>query len=37
MKTVKIGLIVVGSIIGLLIIAAVGYKLLFSQGVARVV
>ncbi len=35
MKTVKIGLIVVGSIIGLLIIAAVGYKLLFSQGVAE--
>ena len=35
MKVVKIGLIVIGSIVGLLIIAAVGYRFLFSQGIAE--
>jgi hypothetical protein len=34
-KATKIGLIVVGSIVGVLIIAAVGYRLIFSQGVAE--
>ena len=33
-KALKIGVIIVGSLIGLLIIVAVGYKLIFSQGVA---
>ena len=35
MKALKIGLIVVGSIVGLLVIAVVGYKFLFSQGVVE--
>ena len=34
-KASKIGLIVAGSIVGLLIIAAVGYRLMFSQGVVE--
>jgi hypothetical protein len=34
-KATKIGLIVVASVVGLLIIAAVGYRLIFSQGVVE--
>ena len=35
MKVLKIGLIVVGCLVGLVIIAAVGYRLFFSQKVAE--
>ena len=35
MKVVKIGSIIAGSLAGLLLITAVGYRFLFSQGVAE--